>query len=390
MKIAVISDTTYRSCTPYYENCLSFYGSEPAHAQIAKGLSEKGHDVHFIAPQGSEPIGTFHPLECYNGSFAEHEILDETSLENPKLTTDFLLDFDFVLDFSAMARNIEYLNQYDGYLNYGVFRNGYNGYTVPRLRIGERHYIVPSNQNKRIFESHGFPSVSVIYYGIPDFYSPSIKDLNERVAVEGDKTIPLTFFIENNLDLKNYFLYPHRPTEEKGSYDVLKLARYFPNETFVFMVSNNPVQQHKDAVMDLKKQSSADLPNVKYVELPLNNMHHYYKRELMRHAKAILSPFNPHTYLEGFGLANAEAVACGTPILITDSESSRELWIDEKDGLILPYDDRMTAFKMAIKHFDSYDFAPTNKFTVEDCIKNYEAYIQEMRSKNENEISIRT
>ena len=148
------------------------------------------------------------------------------------------------------------------------------------------------------------------------------------------------------------------------------------------------VQEHKSAVMDLKKQST-DLPNVKYVELPLNNMHHYYKRELMRHAKAILSPFNPHKYLEGFGLANAEAVACGTPILITDSESSRELWIDEKDGLLLPYDDRMYAFKMAIKHFNSYSFDPKNKFTVEDCIKNYEAYILESREKN-NEISIRT
>ena len=102
----------------------------------------------------------------------------------------------------------------------------------------------------------------------------------------------------------------------------------------------------------------------------------------MRHAKAILSPFDPTKYLEGFGLANAEAVACGTPILITDSESSRELWIDEKDGLILPYDDRMSAFKMAIKHFNSYDFDPKNKFTVTDCITKYEKYISEIIEKN--------
>lgn len=104
----------------------------------------------------------------------------------------------------------------------------------------------------------------------------------------------------------------------------------------------------------------------------------------MRHAKAILSPFNPRIYYEGFGLANAEAVACGTPILISDSESSRELWIDEKDGLIIPYDDRVWGFKQSIKNFNSYNFEPKNKFTVEKCIENYTTYIKDMREKNQN------
>ena len=172
MKIAVISDTTYRASTPNYENCLSFYGSEWAHAQIAKGLLEHGkHEVEWFAPMGSEPIGTFHPLVCVNGSWMENEVLDETSLES--LSYEYLADFDFILDFSAIARNIEYLYNYSGYHNYGVFRNGYNGYTVPRLRMTDRHYIVPSLQNKRIFESHGFTDVACIYYGIPDFYHPN-------------------------------------------------------------------------------------------------------------------------------------------------------------------------------------------------------------------------
>ena len=134
-------------------------------------------------------------------------------------------------------------------------------------------------------------------------------------------------FVSNGLrwGLNDYFLYPHRPTPEKGSDNILQLAKYFPQETFVFMVSNNPVTQHKDALAGLKKQSlSLGLSNVKFVELPLNNKHHYFKRELMRHAKAILSPFDPKIYLEGFGLANAEAAACGTPLLISDSESSKE------------------------------------------------------------------
>lgn len=369
MKIAVISDTTYRSCTPDYENNLSFYGSEPAHAVIAKGLAQR-HEVHWFAPQGSEPIGTFHPLLCMNGGYAENEVLDETSLEG--LKASYLYDFDFILDFSAICRNIEEIRNFGGNLNYGVFRNGYNGYTVPRLRLKDRHYIVPSIQNKNIFEKHGFTDVAYIYYGIPSFYSPS-KETDDEYQ---------SFFLGNSL-LFDYFLYPHRPTSEKGSDDILRLAEYFKDETFVFMVSNNPVTQHKDAIQKLKQEVvNKSLQNVKFVELPLTNKHHYYKRELMRHAKAILSPFNPRIYLEGFGLANAEAVACGTPILISDSESSRELWIDEKDGLIIPYDDRLWGFKQAISHFSSYSFAPENKFLVDDCIENYEKYINTMITSN--------
>ena len=358
MKIAVISDCTYRSSTPDYENNLSFYGSEPYHAVIAKGLSEKGgHDIHWFAPSGSEPIGTFHPLMVYHGAYTDREILDNTSMEGLKI--DYLAKgFDFILDFSANAQNVEQVLFYYGFSNFGCFRNGYLAFNVPRLRLMDRKYIVPSYQNKRIFEQHNFRNVEVIYYGVPDFYCPPIKDLNERVAVDGDRVIPLMFFIDNGLELKNYFLYPHRPTPEKGSLHILELAQQFPEETFVFMTTTTTYTEHQTALMGLK-QKAVDIKNVKFVELPLTNKHHFYKRELMRHAKAILSPFNPSVYKEGFGLANAEAVACGTPILITDSESSRELWVDEKDGLILPYDDRMSAFRMAIKHFNSYGFEPS-------------------------------
>jgi glycosyltransferase involved in cell wall biosynthesis len=382
LKIAVISDCTYRSSTPDYINNLSFYGSEPYHAVIAKGLAQK-HDVHWFAPSGSEPIGTFHPLVCLNGDWTDKEILDETSLEGLKV--EFLQQFDFVLDFSANAQNIEQLAFFYGYHNFGTFRNGYVAFDVPRIRLIDRHYIVPSHQNKRIFESHGFQDVRVIYYGIPEFYRPA--DANNKES-DMDGLYKDYFIEENKINIKKYFLYPHRPTPEKGSLHILQLAKLFPDETFVYMVSNNPLAEHQQALLDLKNRAS-DSKNIRFVELPLTNKHHYYKRELMRHAKAVLSPFNPHVYKEGFGLANAEAVACGTPILITDSESSRELWIDEKDGLILPYDDRMSAFRMAIKHFSSYDFKPENKFTVSDCISNYEKYMNNIMEKNNNNIVVR-
>lgn len=332
---------------------------------------EAGHDIHWFAPTGSEPIGTYHVQQCYHGGWTDREILNETSMEN--LTVEYLLDFDFVLDFSSNAQNVEQLAFFYGYRNYACFRNGYAAYNVPRVKLAFRNYIVPSHQNKRLFEARGFKDVAVIYYGIPDFYC--FKDGGD------DEDYLLKYFGQNDIHFKNYFLYPHRPTPEKGSQHILQLAKYFPEETFVFMVSNNPLVEHQSALLELKKQAST-LKNIKFVELPLTNKHHYYKRELMRHAKAVLSPFNPHIYQEGFGLANAEAVACGTPIFVTDSQSSRELWIDEKDGLIIPYDDRAWGFKQSIRNWNSYDFEPKNKFTVNDCIENYTSYIKGIREKN--------
>ena len=286
-------------------------------------------------------------------------------------------NFDFILDYSAVARNVEMLNQYYGFFNYACFRNGYTGFNVPRLRVKERNYLVPSIQNQNIFLKNGFPS-RVAYYPVPDFYSPAPNNsITDNLYVD--------FFTSNGLTSKEYFLFPHRPTSEKGSHGILLLAKHFPKENFVFMVSNNPVEDHKKGIKELKQHViSSNLTNIKFVELPLTNLHHYYKRELLRQAKAVLSPFNPLKYKEGFGLANAEAVACGTPILISDSESSTELWRDEIDGMVIPYDDKLWGFKQIIRNFSTYSFSPSNRYTVEKSISNYENIMKEIMESTSN------
>lgn len=289
------------------------------------------------------------------------------------LKVNYFIDekFDFVLDYSAVARNVELLNQYYGFFNYACFRNGYTGYNVPRLRVRERNYLVPSIQNQNIFKRYGFDS-RVAYYPVPDFYCPAP---NSSVI----DNMYAEFFTSNGLTAKEYFLFPHRPTSEKGSNNIVLLAKMFPHETFVFMVSNNPVDDHKEGIKEIRTHVvSSNLTNVKFVELPLTNLHHYYKRELNRQAKAVLSPFNPAKYKEGFGLANAEAVACGTPILISDSDSSSELWRDEIDGLVIPYDDKLWGFKQSIRNFSTYSFSPSNRYTVEKSISNYENIMKEI------------
>ena len=162
---------------------------------------------------------------------------------------------------------------------------------------------------------------------------------------------------------KGYYIFPHRPTPEKGTEIVLKLAKDFPQETFVF-AGHTPIAEHVMARTQLQRiVASQGLGNVKFVDIPLNPRHHFYKRELYRRAKACLAPFLYPVYKEGFGLSSAESVACGTPLIITDSPSTRELWTENVDALIC---DSYQSFKLYIEHFSSYPLAPSNKFSVDE------------------------
>ena len=358
--IAVLSDSSYRACLPDDPHCTTYYGSEPMHTILADALAKKGYDVHFYAPQGSTPIGTFHPIECSNGAAIYDEFLDRLSLDGSK-TTD-LLQMDFVIDMTASARCPEILSWYHDYRRYCCYRNGYNAFNNPTNNPRDRHFVVPSKANKEIFEKHGYQA-DVVYYGIDtNFYN-------------GGASIQyfLPFARKYGLQMKEYFLFPHRPHPDKGIVTLLRLAKDFPQETFMIATAT-PILEHQLFMHQIKMEvRQKGLQNVVFVDMPLNPKHHYYKRELMRHAKAVLSPFDTANYTEGFGLANAEAISCQTPILVSDSASSRELWIDEKDGLIC---DGYKAFNMAIKHFSSYNFAPENKFTIEGYVKGYEGIME--------------
>lgn len=354
MRIACISDLTYRACLPDDPNCLSWYGSEPYHSVLAKAFEDHGHEVHWFAPAGSSKIGVFHPMLYDFG-----QISIEASVENNcinRCTLDEIADLDFVIDMSANMRTIESLFFYKGYRNYLSYRNGYSAYGVPRLHPGDRNYVVPSEQNRAEFKKAGFPAM-VAYYGIPEFYH------------SGSDPEYFSLFAEKYaLKKRGYFLFPHRPTPDKGVDIVLQLAKKFPQENFVIS-SATPIYEHQSHLQRIRSEAmNAGLKNLIAVDMPLNPKHHYFKRELMRWSKAVLSPLG-RNYLEGFGLSNAEAVACGVPLIISDSPSTRELWMDS-DALVVEGE---SGFANAVRMFDMYSFQPKNRYTVE---KYYQRYME--------------
>jgi len=85
----------------------------------------------------------------------------------------------------------------------------------------------------------------------------------------------------------------------------------------------------------------ADLPNAH----PIGSLSHGELKEAYRQAQVLLFP----TRLEGFGLAAAEALACGTPVVSTAGSSLSEVVDDGVTGLLCPMDD-VEAFAGAVRY----------------------------------------
>src|SRR5687767_152289 len=364
MRIDLISSCTYRACVPWDENNLAYYGSEMMAAILLDAMANRNPDweFHWYAPAGSSTFDwkdniTFHPLRLDFGKASDHEILDESSTEGLKY--DYITKSDFVIDHSASASNVEEARWYSGFKKYVCYRNGYVAFNSPRLDINQRHYIVPSIQNQKIFKQNGFAS-TVIGYGIPG-----------GVYYKRDNMIEefWSYFQETyNLSPKEYFLFLHRPTKDKGIDKIIRLAKELPDKKIV-IAGNAPIAEHQRSLIEAKR-AGLGLNNLQFVDIPLNPQHHEYLRELVRGATAFLSPFDYPNYIEGWGVLNGIACAVGTPLIITDSPSTRELWIENKDAI---YIDGYYSLKRTVEHFDSYsELKPENKFSVDDYARKYE------------------
>jgi glycosyltransferase involved in cell wall biosynthesis len=69
------------------------------------------------------------------------------------------------------------------------------------------------------------------------------------------------------------------------------------------------------------------------------------KRTLLRQAWALVFP----SAKEGWGIANVEAEACGTPVIASDSPGLRESVLDQKTGLLVPHGDARALADAMIK-----------------------------------------
>lgn len=294
MKIAVIS-TYLTSCPPLY------YGGESFFWGIAKTLGEQGHEVHLFAPGGSEcpPNGYLHLIP--SSKTIDFGLEEDTE----KRFHDLLMSMDIIHDCSADHIASERLKSLYGKKNIINTINGatyppYFNRFVPRMPY---NVVTGSKIWQKTAKDAGMNS-EMVYWGIDtDFYTPG----------------------ETKAD---YYLWLARFHPDKGLDLALDLAEVlgFPLK----VAGSTFFADHAAYAREYMKRIDT-IPNVEFIDLPMDSAHHVAKRELYRNAKALLYPVK---YFECFGMVVVEAMACGTPVLALPNGAMPELIIDRKTGFL--------------------------------------------------------
>lgn len=367
MKLSVVSNTGIPAVLPEDPAHFSIYGSEVQNAVLVKGLAQRGHEIRWYAPGGSttftnDPNVEFYPITDSKGQHLPDERLEIISARK----TSDILDTDFLIDLSKQAHVSEELEMWDGWTKSAQWRSGYQDWKFP-MRITPRH-VTHCQYFKEHFEKNGHPA-EVARFGLSDFWCPYTGDSRDWIQPSNPEWVSLPEL--------GYFLYPHRPNPEKGALIFQKLAREFKDYKFVVQTGLKFEDHFRE--WNAFKESCKDLPNVVFIELPHNLQYQLYRRSLMRNAAAVLSLFDESNngYMDTGGLVGAEAVRCGTPLMVTRGQGSEELFGSLEDKGVI-FVDSFESAKRAIK-FNEFQTRPTigNEFMpVKDAVEDWERIIQ--------------
>ena len=130
---------------------------------------------------------------------------------------------------------------------------------------------------------------------------------------------------QKNVKKENFLLYLGRLNYEKGVDIAVRLSK----ESGVPLKIAGPVRLEEKFSLKLFKERVEPFlsDHIKYVGC-VNDLD---KRILLSKAKALIVP---NRWEEPFGIMNAEALACGTPIIATNKGSLKEIILNEKTGIL--------------------------------------------------------
>jgi glycosyltransferase involved in cell wall biosynthesis len=353
MKVGFIS--TYSNATPPL-----FYGGECYFWEIAKGIAEKGHEVHLFAAGGSltPPGGYLHLIRGSKGGM----LICQIEYDLVKDYKDLLLSMDIIHDCSLEKRTSEQLRYLYGYK---PIINTINGttYIIPRPPF---NVVTGSKFWQQDAKDVGGLETEMIYWGTDTkFYTP-------------------------DYDKENYLLWLARFHPSKGLDQAIDLAEYLGFELKIagsmqFADHAYYGRQYLDRIKGIK--------NIEYVDLPLDSTHHEAKKKLMQKAKAFLYPVQ---YKEAFGMVVTESMACGTPVIASPMGAMPELIDDQVNGFLCNsrrefatvISDRLDYYWDNKKHHNGFDLwraarAKAEQFDVSFAVDAYEKLYKDVVSGKE-------
>lgn len=314
MKIGLV--TTHSFPVPY-----KTHTGDIVITDLARTLDEMGHEVHLYAPDGTyqPPHGQVFPMRASYGKYPpSSEDCEQECFNN---YAHILRNEDIVHDFSVTKRIIENLHR-EGRSNILCTLMG-GAWTQPNP---PHNLVVWSNAHRdRVLRG------ATDYEGTPtpDLAGPPQNPVKDTHVVYGGVD---TDWYTPTYEKKGFYLWMNRWHPAKGYRMAIELAK----ETGIELVMAG--EHPSNEMFDYQKQcalEAVDLaigaPNIKFSWLPLDPHHHEAKRELYRQAKALLYTVQ---FQEPFGLSQAEALACGTPVIGTNFGSVPEVITNGTTGFV--------------------------------------------------------
>ncbi|MBZ9577659.1 glycosyltransferase family 4 protein [Patescibacteria group bacterium] len=326
---------------------------------IANGLVKKGHKVSFFTPKGSKSKkfkvyeSSFQPL--YKEKITNYHEIDEKG-KFSYLFEQYLICL-ILKKYSKEHFDIVHIHPADRALPFG--------YLFPKIPFVYTLHDPVSLWRKKIYRL--YKTKNQYFVSISKAQQKPAPDLNWIGTVyNGIRLKPFSF----NPNPKNYLLFIGRLLEKKGADTAIKIALKTKQNLIIVGAPNKGAFWEKRIKPYLKRK------NIKYVGyVPYEKTYKYYGE-----AKAALYPIK---WEEPFGLTFIEAMACGTPVIVFDRGSAREVVKDGKTGFVVK---TIKGAVAAIKKIDQIDRKECRKrveekFSIEKMVNDYEKVYYEILKK---------
>ena len=273
---------------------LSYGGLERVAFDLAEALGQMGHEIFVLAPEGSKGE---HFKVCSAGPAGLHNPEEAAYLA---LKPSFR-DFDIIHDHSWAGFPYQYKREW------------------PKLKL--LHTI----HSQRPYSTK--PVEKPCFVAASQAQADDLKrevGFDCRVVHHG---IDLSLY-QFHTEKEDFLLYLNRVQDEKGALEFVSLCKSVGMRGMLAgedIYVPDPLGYPRQ-LMEACEQSGG---LVRY----LGRIPHDYKLELLQKARCLVSPLKA-PYIEIFGLSLVEAMACGTPVLVTDQGAPRELVVHGVSGAV--------------------------------------------------------
>lgn len=325
-------------------------------------LEQMGHEVIFTAPEGSyiPSNGKLLSMVPSWGKYPPSYNDIETDIFNKH--ADIFRQSDIVHDFSVGKTIVNNLRNEGKKNTLCTLLGGAWTYNYPPYNL-----ITWSNAHK-----------DRVIRGADDFENTPTPFLagnvgkpvkNARVVYGGVDT---NFYVPT-YNKKDYVLWMGRWSKVRGYIQAIEIAKHNPHINFVFSGGHPDYEyfsQERECALEAIKLTKG-ISNIKIDLLPADPNHHLYKRKLYQEAKAFL--YNVQ-FNEPFGLMQAEALACGTPVIGTNYGSVPEVIENGKTGYVC--NNNINDFSLALNMIDNINpttcrIQAVNRFDIKIMAQSY-------------------